>query len=372
MAIRLLLIFLFSPILAKAEICERPMWSDRAESTKRLFDKTLYQFASSKDIAPLADDTLSKLAKAQSPTLIDWGKKRNINPQTEPEKFAKEWRSYFATQFIISKYPTKVTAVDILIEQHFDNLSENLMTNQYKKYLNEQFLAAKKLALQKITNSPLEKDSKQIIINKINAVKLYFPEKLRGSKYEKSILEFLNWGLAFDPNNDEINVGLDTLKYNEQNLKVALLHEIAHSFDTCRWSQKENSNWPFEKIGLCLRKFTLTRDDSRLEEFKTTGYLTESEYLFFKKNQTCHNTKYPPSGIQKDQITETFADWFSAYALSDEKINIHFRDDLCEDKNREPGSSYLSNTDRLYKIYLSQKHFSSLTKKKSDEFRCTF
>lgn len=359
-------------MVARAELCKSVKRGHQFESTKRIIDQKLYQFASSKTIAPLADETLSKLAKAQSPTLIEWGKKRNINPQNEPEKFAKEWRSFFATQFIISKYPTKMEDIDRGIESFFDQLQTDLFDEKNVTYFKKEFQKAKDLSIQKIQSSPLDLQSKNKIIQKIQDLKIYFPSKLSGSKFEKNILEFFNWGFAYDPKTNEINLGLDVFKYNEQNMKVALLHEIAHSFDSCRWSQNEDSTWPFEKIGLCLRKFTLSRDDSKLNDLKTTGYLTEEEFQFFKKNTTCHNTKYPPTGFQKDQLTETFADWFSAFAMENEKIDFHFRDDLCEERILEPGSSYLSNTDRLYKIYLSNKKFSSLRKSKSDEFRCTF
>ena len=54
-------------------------------------------------------------------------------------------------------------------------------------------------------------------------------------------------------------------------------------------------------------------------------------------------------------MVEVFADWFSAEALAVFKSDIkNFRVDLCTDKKLNLGSSYLTNKNRINKVYLAQ------------------
>jgi hypothetical protein len=74
-----------------------------------------------------------------------------------------------------------------------------------------------------------------------------------------------------------------------------------------------------------------------------------------KLNPTCNKIIYPPEGLQADQLPETFADWFSAETMAQLHLasTANLRTDLCEPKPLNKGSSYLSNQDRLDKIYFA-------------------
>lgn len=78
--------------------------------------------------------------------------------------------------------------------------------------------------------------------------------------------------------------------------------------------------------------------------------------LALKLNPTCNKLAYPPSGTQADQLSESFADWFSAevMACTKETDLAQMRANLCEKKELSEESSYPSNKARLEKIYFLQ------------------
>ena len=93
-----------------------------------------------------------------------------------------------------------------------------------------------------------------------------------------------------------------------------------------------------------------------------------------KNNPTCNRSFYPQVGSQKDQINESFADWFSAevIAQSPDDITKDLRSDLCREKELTQGSSYVSNIKRLQAIYLSQVKIQKMLKLPETGFKyCT-
>jgi hypothetical protein len=72
--------------------------------------------------AKQADDMLSKLISAKSPVITSWLNKRDLKTKSE-EEVIKEWRKYFALNFIIAKYPYKQSDFDIPIEFLFNGIS---------------------------------------------------------------------------------------------------------------------------------------------------------------------------------------------------------------------------------------------------------
>lgn len=330
------------------------------------------KFSSSPIIANEADKMLSMLIKAKSPMIFNWVKKRQLNPENESSKIAYEWRKYFAMNFIVNRYPTKDEAKDELIDKLFEDIANSLLSDSFKNLLEKEFQSAQKESIEEINNLPLDKNDQKVIVEKIKLIKIYWPKTLKNSKYSKSPLEFFDWSLAYDPHFNEINIGLNSIFYNSLSLKAALIHEIAHSFDSCRWSIDSTKTWPFEKIGNCLRRISKTRDDSQLDKLLQTKKMIREDYDYFKLHPTCNNSAYPPIGIQADQLPESFADWFSSQVISKNNLDLSLRKDLCEEKSLNPGSSYLSNHDRLYKIYLSNLVIQKKLKIEINEEFCHF
>jgi hypothetical protein len=158
-------------------------------------------------------------------------------------------------------------------------------------------------------------------------------------------------------------------KKSDATVFAILAHEIAHSFDPCRYSAFFKKKNPFEATLKCLRSDKSTgakyRDDSLMPQYVEKGKMSDQLKTSLLKDLTCNKANYPPSGYQKDQILEVFSDWFSAELVAVTKKYIHksLRADLCEDKSLMPGSSYLSNHDRLFKIYLTQPNINKLIRK---------
>jgi hypothetical protein len=361
-------IFIFAIILslkAHSEIC------GLNKKISNVAISPLEKFYQSKIIATDADRMLSLLISAKSPMITSWIKKRNLDTNN-PEIIAIEWRKYFALNFIINKYPHKNLELNNKIEILFDELIALNFTERNKNDFENKLTMAKDLAEKNISASPFTSDTKKKLITTLQKVKLYWPKKFQDSKYSKFPLEFFDWSLAFDPNQNEINIGLNSLNYNSESLQAAIAHELGHSIDSCRWSQKNKEEWPFTKIGECLRSISKKRDDSKLEILGQKNYLSKEELDFFKSNPTCNNTKYPISGTQADQLPENFADWFSSEVMANLKIDREFRNDLCENQELSIGSSYISNRDRLFKIYLSQPKIKSQLNEKNSNLYCHF
>jgi len=212
----------------------------------------------------------------------------------------------------------------------------------------------------------------KVIIEKINSIKLYWPDHLKTARNNSIPLDLIDWGIAYDPLSNEINIGLNSLSYTNDETRIAVFaHEIGHSFDPCRWSAFYEGEWPFKKIGECLRSDksadAKVRDDSKLEAFQKSGKISSELVKALKANPTCNKLAYPAQGIQADQLPETFADWFSAEVISRLKnLDVsHLRLDLCEEKTLVNGSSYPANHVRQENIYYAHPVIKNLLKDKS-------
>jgi hypothetical protein len=323
-------------------------------------------------IAKQADQILSKLIAAKSPLVLKWISKRKFDPDKDEERIVKEWRKYFLENFILSKFPSSDIKINNLIDNSFKEVSKKSFTKSIIKNFNNLLKEAKKDSLNYISNSTLEAKDKEMISKKIQKVELYWFKGLLNSKYEKMPLEFLKWGLAYDPIPNEINVGILALSYNSnEEIYATLLHEIAHAFDPCRWSALVGTRNPFMKVINCLRDKdsagAKTRDDSKLKELVSSKRINAQMADVLSLNPTCNKSFYPLPGMQRDQILEVFSDWFSAEVLSHSKkyINSKMRKDLCRKSNLSQGSSYIKNEDRLNKIYFANPVISKILNQKS-------
>lgn len=368
----IILPLIFSINMSWAEIC-RPNLIQQKKNN--LIDNERTKIIEAFSLNPLvrkeSETALSLFIKNKSPFVQSFIEKRNLNPAKDPEKVALEWDKYFASSFILSKYPYDHGKIDVEIEKTFDSLIGKLIPQSKVNDVQKIFELAKQTAIAKIQSLSIEDKNKLVIQNKIKAIRLYIPQRLKDSKFEKFPMEFMQWSLAYDPKLNEINFGLNALKYNSTSLTSALLHEIAHSFDPCRWNLDTQEKWPFEKVGECLRTFAKRRDDHTLDLYFQNKKISEADYKKIKSSPTCLITSSQfRNNDQADQLPETFADWFSAYSMPENLINEDFRNDLCEQSDLSAGSSYLSNSDRLNKIYLNSPQAKKILKTKSDAPFC--
>lgn len=332
-------------------------------------EKSIDAFANSKVIAAQADSILSKLITAKSPFVTSWYAKGNFKGKSE-EDVAKSWRQYFARSFLLMKYPQGDAKIDLEIEKLVDGLLKKNFNKDFKKQLEKDFATSKALAVETVTAIGLPQN--KVIIDKINSIKLYWPDHLKTARNNSIPLDLIDWGIAYDPLSNEINIGLNSLSYsNDETLIAVFAHEIGHSFDPCRWSAFYEGEWPFHKVGQCLRSGksanAKTRDDSKLEAFQKSGKISGELVKALKANPTCNKLAYPAQGIQADQLPETFADWFSAEVISRVKdLDVsRLRLDLCEEKTLVDGSSYPANHVRQENIYYAQPVIKNLLKDKS-------
>lgn len=329
------------------------------------------EFSKESKIKEEAETILSKLITAKSPFIYNWIKKEQLDPLKESEEIARRWFLYYSKNLVIASYPKNEIIINEIVEKYFDKAISEHFPDKKIAELNEILNIEKLNAINAIIKYNFSKDAQNALIDRINKISLYWPKKLKGSKFELFPLEFFDWSFAYDPKTNEINIGLNAPIEDLNLTKIILLHEIAHSFDSCRWSQFSNLEWPFYKVGACLREFAANRDDSKIKKLLEENKLTKNEYDFFIKNPTCNNSKYPPTPLQADQLPESFADWFSAVAVDVKIIDHNFRSDLCTDKNQKLGSSYLNNRDRLFKIYLANKKIQEKLKHSSNYLECT-
>lgn len=340
------------------------------DDVEKLVEKKIEAFANSKTIASLADAMLSKLIVAKSPVLTSWMQRRDLFSKSEDE-IAHEWRKYFAENFILSHYPQKEADVNVAVKKLIGEILSETINKDFHSRLDTLFDRAQKNAV--ATLEQINPKAKKEIIERIQKIKLNWPSA-ENLKEDSNPLEIIEWGVAYDPVPNVINVGIQALRYqSDETILAVMSHEIGHSFDSCRWgaflaSASEGSpvvGWPFEKVGSCLRSADSVeakkRDDSQIEKFVKMKRLTPELAAGLKQNATCNKLQYPPPGVQADQLAESFADWFSAEAMAhylQDKASSEFavtkmRQDLCEDKKLIDGSSYPTNEKRLEKIYLA-------------------
>lgn len=352
--------------LAKADYCEHLQPPQHYLELKSKIDEKLKTFSNNKIIAKTSDETLLKLIKAKSPFMASWLGKRNLESKSE-EEIAKEWRSYYAKNFILTKYPQNEKLIDNEVEKLMESVNKLFSSKIFQNKMEKNFLQSKQASLAVIKNFPIKINLKNKIISRVESIKLYWMTDFKTSKFKQLPLDFLDWGIAYDPSSNEINMGINSLIYpNEETYLAVFAHEIGHSFDSCRWGAFFDDEWPFQKIGECLRSTSSIdakkRDDSKLEEFVKQGKISTDLATSLKINSTCNKMIYPPIGTQADQLPESFADWFSAEVMSTlQNINpLNLRVDLCEKKDLSPGSSYPTNEKRLDNIYFAQPKFKIL------------
>lgn len=345
--------------LSFAHLCENYQAPKNFIEVREKVDSKIKAFSNTPVVAKEADEALSKLIAAKSPVIVSWLSSRSLNAKSE-EEIAREWRLYYAKNLILSKYPHNKAAMDIEIEKLMNEVNTLFASKDFESKMQSYFEKSKQASLDVIKAFPIKEDVKKKIVARIESIKLYWMKDFKTSKFKQLPLDFLDWGIAYDPAANEINIGVNALSYpNDETYLAVFAHEIGHSFDSCRWGAFFEGEWPFAKIGECLRLDgsvgAKKRDDSKLEEFVKRGKVPADLAEALKINSTCNKMIYPPAGVQADQLPESFADWFSAEAMAtlpDIKAK-NLRVDLCEKKDLVKGSSYPTNELRLENIYFS-------------------
>ena len=367
-------ITLFSTSSNAQDLCENYQPSKSFQKTQDNIDKKIEQFANKSKIASQADAVLTKLIEAKSPVLITWIKKRDLMNKPEGE-IAKAWRLYYAKTFILMKYPQEDADTNTEIEKLVDDILKTTLTKSFRNKLERLFKNTKKevLATIKDMNIPIRyKDSMEL---RLKEVKLYWPKDLKSARNNAIPLDLIEWGIAYDPVPNEINIGVRSLSYpNDETYMAVFAHEMGHTLDACRWGAFFIGPWVFDKVGECLRSSKSVgakkRDDAPLEKMLKDGKVKQEFVDMMKSNPTCNKLVYPPAGVQADQLNEAFADWFSAEVMAHmKKIKVEkLRMDLCESKTLNEGSSYPSNSDRLNLIYKAHPKFRKKDDAVSDHY----
>ena len=323
-------------------------------NAQKMIEVSLDRFSNHKTVASQADQMLSQLIAKKSPAILSWMSKRDFKNKSE-DAIAREWRVYYAKNFVFSQYAQQSIEVKKMIDSMFYDLNSKLLNKDFKVKIEKYFQEAQELSLKKVQSFSIAESAKKQILEHVRKIKLYWMGELAGSKFAGAPLDWFSWGVAYDPVSSEINIGIEALRYpNEQTWIAVLTHEIAHSFDSCRWGAFYQGEFPFQKIAECLRSErsigAKKRDDQKLALYKLPKELMES----LMANPTCNKKEYSPIGVQADQLPESFADWFSAEVISASPYaKKGFRIDLCEESQLNFGSSYPKNQDRLSKIYLA-------------------
>lgn len=350
-----LLFFTFSrPSFATA--CDKYQVPKIYIDTKAKVDEKIKVFSNKKFIAQRADETLSKLIAAKSPIISSWIGKRSLDSKSEDE-IVREWRSYFARNFILSKHPHGDANIDKAIDLLMEEINSLFTNKKFQNKIQKLFKKAKAQSLITINSFPITDEQKKKIGHRIESIDLYWMKDFKSSKFSNLPMDFLDWGIAYDPVANEINIGINSLAYpNDETYLAVFSHEIGHSFDSCRWGTYFEGRWPFESIGECLRKTESVsakiRDDSKMDLLATAN---KDLAISLKANPTCNKLGYPPNGLQSDQLPESFADWFSAETMAsiDGLKTSQLRADLCDTNELSEGSSYPSNSLRLNAIYFT-------------------
>lgn len=335
------------------------------------YNKQLEKIAINKPMAPLADKTLSKLLTAKSPIIMNWLATRKLS-QAPVEKIAQQWRLYYTRHFILNNFPSKNLKINKVTEGLVDGLlPEHISLKKYKNLFKE----AKKLSLKTIEQWGVDKKTKQNIQQRVAKIQLFWPVPFNKAK-EKSALDVMEWSVHYDPISNQVKMGAQVLKYpNDATVVAVFAHEIGHSIDPCRWGAFMTTKNPFEKLYSCLRSPNAAgakpRDNKQLEKLKKLGQISNDKYTMMKISPYCNKSFYPPKGFQKEQLNETFADWFSAETIAESKyLQVGLRSDLCEDKSITAHSSYIAYIDRLKKVYFAQPKIANALKVKSTANYC--
>ncbi|MCJ8275880.1 MAG: hypothetical protein HRT44_01965, partial [Bdellovibrionales bacterium] len=250
-----MILLLISSFLWAQDYCANKDWvSKDYAALEKSIDQKIQKSSHLVPIAKEADGILSKLIKAKSPILMNWLDKRKLFNEKE-EKIASEWRKYYLENFILSKYPTPNNKINASVEELFAQINKISFSDADKEKFEKVFTEAQKQSVKVVLSWKLAEKTEKEIVEKLNGMKLYWFDKLKGGKYQNIPLEFVRWGVAYDPVKNEINIGVQAKKYaSDSTLFSVFVHEMGHSMDPCRWSAFFKEANPFSELYKCLRQ----------------------------------------------------------------------------------------------------------------------
>ena len=316
----------------------------------------LERLANSRPMAEKADQLLSVLLDKKSPIVEQWMERNSLFGKDEA-MIVRAWRVYFAESQLVS-HPNSDAKTREIVEAFAERVGGKVFPAKERQRFERLFGEARRASLKLLSQTP----NSEPLRRRVEGIKLFWFKDLRRTKTPKSPLEFLSWGVAYDPVPNVVNIGIKALEYpNDATLFAVFVHEIAHSFDPCRtkaFLPDVAGEGPFAAVYACLRDpagiGALARDDSQLDALALAKNLGEDFAPMMRANPTCTKQDYPPEGVQADQLPEAFADWFSAEVVAKSRHAVRgLRADLCVVKELRAGSSYLPNSTRLERIYLA-------------------
>lgn len=119
-------------LLRAASVCDSYKLPPAYLELKSKVDEEIRVFSNKKSVALRADETLSKLITAKSPVINSWLAKRNLNTKSE-EEIVREWRDYFARNFILTKYPQGDLQIDKNIESLMESINHLFSNKEFQK-----------------------------------------------------------------------------------------------------------------------------------------------------------------------------------------------------------------------------------------------
>lgn len=213
-----------------------------------------------------------------------------------------------------------------------------------KKIENKIFPKVKSLIIERLRDLPIEEDEKQKMITKVGAITFEGTAcgELNNDGAGKGLASFLVPNAFYDPGQNTFKMCSGYLLQSDSEFHMAAVigHELSHAIDPCALSlgpadhafkYSDNSNldtlqseYPIPYVLECLR------DERSVEATNLTVDPPESSDAMFGMGQG--GGKTPPLSpramkqvkktlakiplfCQKDQITESFADWMSAEVL---------------------------------------------------------
>ncbi|RYZ64194.1 MAG: hypothetical protein EOP09_16325, partial [Proteobacteria bacterium] len=259
---------------------------------KKKVDADIALYSNKKIYAEQADLTLSKLIEAKSPLIKIWIEKRNLDKKSE-DQIAHDWRDYFTRNFILTKYPYGEPAVDAVTPSLMDSINRKFKTKSTQSLMQGRFQKSQDAAVRYIKTLKISEQARQEMLARVTSVRLYWMDDFKDSKFKSLPLDFLDWGIAYDPQRNEINLGIRSLRYpNEETYLAVFLHELGHAVDSCRFSTFFKTPWPFSEVGECLRSQNgvgaKRRDDSELDSLLRNKKLSTELAAELKTRPTCN------------------------------------------------------------------------------------
>ena len=269
------LLFLIQILWADSFFCQKDFVARDFEKIESDIKTKISQAASLVTVAEQADKALSQLLATKNSVLIAWLEERKLMDASE-ELIASHWRHYYLQKFILGQFPTPNPKVNRSIEGLFSQINQTFFTPSVKKKISILFKKAKTNAIKQVNSWTIDEKLKKEMTLRLEKVRLYWFEKLKGTVFQNKPLDFLNKSLHYDSKSNQINVGVSVLRYpNEESLFGVFLQTLAQVFNPDRWSVFFKGQNPFALVQSCLKKNSGTNDKKQVQKIFTYWFSAE-------------------------------------------------------------------------------------------------